>query len=166
MSTRRRLELISGASHDTAGSSHDAAINTQSGVAAADDALHGSPTSYAAAAKTHLPAAAPQAAGGTAPHRAATASPQWRWRWTDVRELVVYGLGSFESGGRLHSFHGRQSADVVWDVTRVMGRSCTLSLLSSPRQFHMDVRVVATAWCCTRCRPGAEVPAGADAAAG
>ena len=118
----------------------------QSGVAAADDALHGSPTSYAAAAKTHLPAAAPQAAGGAAPHRAAMASPQRRWRWTDVRELVVYGLGSFESGGRLHSFHGRQQTDVVRHVTRAMGRSCTLSLLSGPpAAFHVDVHVVAPA---------------------
>lgn len=51
-----------------------------------------SPRSYAAAA------AAAAALLGTAEPAAANGHRQPCWRWADVRELVVYGLGSFESG--------------------------------------------------------------------
>jgi len=53
----------------------------------------GGQRSSAAAAQLSQPPASqhPEAAGGRR---------RLRWRWADVRELVVYGLGSFESGAR------------------------------------------------------------------
>lgn len=84
---------------------HDAAADDQLQQLHNPSAVHvngGSPTSYAAAAKAHLHGDFVQQGGVTpaADQGAAQQHGHRRWRWADSRELVVYGLGSFESGER------------------------------------------------------------------